>query len=68
MGLSLMRQLFCCSPANGGLAEVGIHIRMVYSDEKKLIGEESNYYRSAPTNKASPELGHASHAYPLETK
>ena len=63
-----MRQLFLLFSGVGGLAGVVIRIRMVYSDEQKLIGEESDYYRSAPANKASPELGYASHAYPLETK
>lgn len=50
-----MRQLFLLFSGVGGLAGVVIRIRMVYSDEQKLIGEESDYYRSAPANKASPE-------------
>ncbi len=50
-----MRQLFCCPPANGGLAGGENSIHMVSSDEQKLSGEETDHYRSAPANKDSPE-------------
>ena len=57
------RILFCSG--DGGLAGVGLTIRVVSSDKASLIGGEKESYRRTPVRRPSPELWTQSSAFPL---